>query len=220
MSWGEREGGRGARRPRQGSSETPRTLRTLDCGQQGRLRNPDSAWVQAFPEPTPCGFRLSRNPRPVGSGSPGTHTLWVQAFPEPTPCGFRDFRNPHPVGSGVSGTHARGFRVFRNPRLWVPEFPEPTPSALCGFGVSEPTLFWSFIFRGCVGIRSSVFGVLGVSGHAPGARGFGVLSSKATRFLGFHFRWVNYRQSEGERCLGVSRHRLLALCPQALTHAT
>jgi hypothetical protein len=59
------------------------------------------------------------------------------------------------------GCRSRNLRVgsvqvrSRNPRTrnpWVR-----------GSQSSEPTRCWSFIFRGCAGIRSSVFGVLGVS---------------------------------------------------------
>ena len=68
--------------------------------------------------------------------SPRNPPAWVPAFPEPTG-----------VGSGIPGTHAP-----RN--AWVRSNQS-----------SEPTRFWSFIFRGFAGRRSSVLGVLGVSGE-------------------------------------------------------
>ena len=98
------------------------------------------------------------------------HDRRVQEFPEPTR-----------VGSGIPGTHA--------PRkAWVRSNQS-----------SEPTRFWSFIFRGCAGIRSSVFGVLGVS--------HGVLGTQICwefHFPGFIFPGCAGGQSEVLSVLRVS----------------
>jgi len=68
--------------------------------------------------------------------------------------GFRPGRGTHAWAAGRVAEPTRGFRAGHGTHA----------PAERGFGQSsEPTRFWSFIFRGCAGIRSSVFGVLGVS---------------------------------------------------------
>jgi len=106
-----------------------------------------TAWVPSPPRNPRRGFRPAPGTHGVGSGHLPEPTAWVPAHTEPTAWVLASSRNPrrgfrpapgtHGVGSGAHGTHAVG---SQNPRC-----------------------FWSFIFRGCAGIRSSVFGVLRVS---------------------------------------------------------
>ena len=73
------------------------------------------------------------------------------------------------MGSGVPAAHARGLRLPRNPRRVGSGFPgthAPRAAWVRSSQSSEPTHFWSFIVGGGPGRRSSVLGVLGVSGDS------------------------------------------------------
>ena len=99
-------------------------------------RNPRRGF-RHLTEPTPLGLKL------LGSGRVTEPTAWVKR-------GFGAV-----LGVGSVTLHAS--TALEN------ETPDPR---LTQRQSSEPTLFWSFIFQGCAGIRSSVFGVLRISNPA------------------------------------------------------
>ena len=115
----------------------PRTPCTCSSGTcTQNPRNPRRGF-RHLTEPTPLGLKL------LGSGRVTEPTAWVKR-------GFGAV-----LGVGSVTLHAS--TALEN------ETPDPR---LTQRQSSEPTLFWSFIFQGCAGIRSSVFGVLRISNPA------------------------------------------------------
>ena len=94
----------------------------------------------------PASVKLLDTWEPRTVCEPATTTPWV-----PSPHGT------HGVGSVTSRNPRRGFGHPHGTHA-------PRKAWVRGNQSSEPTVFWSFIFQGCAGIRSSGFGVIGVSG--------------------------------------------------------